>query len=189
MNEQEKQRKSKYAELQRDITATPLPRHWALYRLLEQHLNGLTLKQICEMCVIDGKPQYTYNESAKCQSNHCALFYADRNYINLNQRFDKIILRDGDKWMFATEEQAREFYDECLDRAMFYHSIQSAVGRKIKLDGCGKLFSNDMQPIDENSKAKRFHETLITEDEKKEEKKVEERKVKYTNIFGVDVYE
>lgn len=173
----EQERKKKYAELERDINADPLSRHWALYKLLEDHPDGLTIKQICDMVWIkDGdtyiKP-YEYRDTAKCQSNHCPQFYADRTFINLNLRFDKMIVRDGDKWMIATEEQAKAEYQECIDRANYYHMIEGAIGRKMRRNGDGKLLTNDLKPMDENSKAKPFHESY--------------RKEPVYNIFGVEV--
>lgn len=148
---------------------------WALFRLFNEYLLGLTIKSVC-----DAIPEYfTYNDSASAQKNHCSAFYEAVENINLSVEVDKIIIRKGELWKLANQEEYQVYQEDNYSRAMTYLKRYSASVKKARQDRQGKIISNQGVIIDEKSKAKPFHEAF------NEPKKVDLTKSKcYQCAFG-----
>ena len=151
-NYQEEQAKK---EIKRESELTP--RQWALYRLI--YTNSLVLqrkttqKEICD--TIRG---YEWNSDEKCH-DHCPAIWKDITDNNLSFLHDKIIISKDFEYWIGNEQETQEFLNDLwkqlaprLNRYWFYKA-------KIKRNGQGKLLSNDLKPIDSNSKAREFIES------------------------------
>ena len=134
------------------------PRQWQLYRLIKENsLNGrkTTQKEICDL--IDG---YEWNDSPTTH-DHCSAIWTDIKEINLSFELDKLIISKNFEYWIGSKEETQEFIDDLWDalapRLMRYWRFK----RKIDKDGYGKLLSNQLNPIDDESQAREYIESFI----------------------------
>lgn len=104
--------------------------------------------------------EYVINENPTAH-DICSLFNQDMAEINDNPEIDKFILLRNNQFKIATAEEAKEEVERLKDRAMRLLVRMSKLSNKIKSHGQGKLLSNRLDPIDEESRAREYIETFI----------------------------
>jgi len=135
------------------------PRQWALYRLIYENsmvfLRKTTKREIYEKLKDYG---YEWNDDDKVHDK-CSAIWKDITDNNLSFAHDKIIISKNDEYWIGNKEETQEFLDELwqqlaprLIRYWFYKE-------KLKGNGQGKLLSNNLDTIDEKSKAREFVES------------------------------
>ena len=149
----EEEEKEKRVERKSGLT----PRQWALYRLI--YTNSIVLgrkttqREICDL--VEG---YEWNDDEKAH-DHCSAIWTDITANNLSFSHDKIIISRNFEYWIGNEQETQEFIDDLWNqlapRLMRYWFYKT----KVKRNGQGKLLSNDLQPIDDTSKAREFIES------------------------------
>lgn len=150
----EEEQKEKTIERKSDLT----PRQWALYRLIYNNsivLNRKTSqKEIC-----DSIRGYEWNDDPTTH-DHCSAIWSDITANNLSFAHDKVIISKNFEYWIGNEQETKEFIDDLwgqlaprLMRYWFYKA-------KIKRNGQGKLLSNELNPITDDSKAREFVESF-----------------------------
>ena len=152
----EEERKEKELEKVSNLT----PRQWALYRLIyENSINRqrkTTQREIYEALKNYG---YEWNDSESTH-DHCSAIWTDITANNLSFSHEKIIISKNFEYWIGDKEETQKFIDELwgqlaprLMRYWFYKE-------KVKGNGQGKLLSNQLMPIDDDSKAREFVESF-----------------------------
>lgn len=132
------------------------PRQWALWRLVEHNSlvehRKTTQKEICEQL---GEYGYVWNNEPSVH-DHCTMIWNDIKDNNESLEHNKIIISKNFEYWIGSEEETKEFLDNLwkaleprLTRYWNYY-------KKVKRHNQGKLLSNQLQPIDEDSKAEQF---------------------------------
>lgn len=100
-----------------------------LYKLIGEHQNGLTLKEICDLL-----PQhFIYDTQAV---NPCRTLYRSIEIINLSLEVDKSIVKNKNgRFKFAAREETEKFIDDMLNKAMTYLKRRSIAIKKAKQNG------------------------------------------------------
>ena len=134
------------------------PRQWALYRLIKE--NSLTYqRKTSKREIYETLKDYGYEwNDSETTHDHCSAIWNDIVANNLSFAHDKIIISKNDEYWVGNKEETQEFLEDLwkqlaprLMRYWFYKE-------KIKGNGQGKLLSNDLIPIDDDSKAREFVE-------------------------------
>jgi hypothetical protein len=142
------------------------PRQWALYRLLLSRsvLNWDSSQRDIYECYPDSihEDGYHFVDNPK-HGDHIRELWDDVQAINSTDEVDKIIVVKDYSYKLGTpEECSSEFsklfrkHQESLKRAL-------AILSKMRKDGQGKLLSNAMKEIKEDSSAKLFIESFPNE--------------------------
>lgn len=132
-------------------------RQWQLFNyLLANSDRAVTQREL-----IDNIGEY--EESGKLSHDRCPTIYTDIDKINKSKEIDKIILMDNFNYKIASKEEAIDFANYYLKKALKALKRYWTLIDKINKDGQGKLLSNQDNPIDDKSKAKRFIETFIND--------------------------
>ena len=135
------------------------PRQWALYRLIKHNSlvehRKTTQKEICDTLFEYG---YKYNDSITAH-DHCTTIWRDIAKNNLSLEHDKIIISDNFEYWIGNEEETQEFLDQLwkdlCPRLVRYWNYKQKVAR----NGQGQLLTTQLNPIDEDSKARAFIES------------------------------
>lgn len=141
-------------EEQVDNKSLLTPRQWALWRLVEHNSlvehRKTTQREIYEQ--VDG---YVWNEEESCH-DHCVAIWKDIKDNNESLEHNKIIISKNFEYWIGSEEETKEFLQDLwkaleprLTRYWNYH-------KKLSRHGQGKLLSNQLAPITEESVADRF---------------------------------
>lgn len=150
-----------YEEEQRERVkerqSTLTPRQWALYRLI--YTNSIVLhKKTTQREIYDSINGYEWNDDEKCH-DHCPAIWKDITDNNLSFSHDKIIISKNFEYWIGNEQETQEFlndlWQQLAPRLMRYWFYKA----KVKRNGQGKLLSNDLEPITDNSKAREFIES------------------------------
>ena len=109
-----------------------------------------------------GKEHYQINYS---DTTHdvCSTMNLDRIALNNSLEVDKIILIKDNKFKVATEDEAIELEQELHSQAMKLLGRMTFIQEKRRRNNQGKVLSNQLNPIDEDSRAEKYHETFIEE--------------------------
>lgn len=146
-------------EKERERKSSLSPRCWALYRLIYEnsinHQRKTTKREIYETLKHYG---YEWNDSETTHDN-CSAIWNDITANNLSFSHDKIIISKNDEYWIGNEQETQEFIEDLwkqlaprLMRYWFYKT-------KVERNGQGKLLSNDLNPIEDTSKAREFVES------------------------------
>lgn len=135
------------------------PRQWALWRLVEYNSTiehrKTTQKEICDKL---GEYGYEWNQDEKCH-DHCTMVWNDIKDLNLSYENDKVIISKNFEYWIGNEEETQEFLDklwnDLFPRLKRYWDYKQKVSR----NGQGQLLSTRLDPIEENSKARKFVES------------------------------
>lgn len=133
------------------------PKQWELYRLIYHNSmfehRKTTQKEICD--TISG---YEWDNSETCH-DHCSSIWKDITENNLSFEHDKIIISKNFEYWIGSESETQEFIDglwkQLQPRLMRYWLYK----QKVAQNGQGKLLSNQLNPIDIDSKARTFIES------------------------------
>ena len=133
------------------------PRQWALYRLI--YTNSLVLqRKTTQKEICDSIKGYEWNDSETAH-DHCPAVWIDITANNLSFSHDKIIISKDFEYWIGNEEETQDFIDtlwkQLEPRLMRYWFYKE----KVKRNGQGKLLSNELNPIDSDSKAREFIES------------------------------
>lgn len=133
-------------------------RQWELYNLIKQYsLHGAKISQREITQLIDG---YEWNPNENCH-DHCPAIWNDIKDINLSFEIDKVIISKNFEYWIGNEEETKEFIDSLWEalapRLYRYWNYK----KKVSHNGQGKLLSNQLNPIDDESKARNYIESFI----------------------------
>lgn len=133
------------------------PRQWALYRLI--YNNSLVLhRKTTQREVYESISGYEWNDDPTAH-DHCSAIWSDITANNLSFSHDKVIISKNFEYWIGNEEETQEFlndlWNQLAPRLMRYWFYKSKVAK----NGQGKLLSNNLDPIDSNSKAREFIES------------------------------
>ena len=133
------------------------PRQWALYRLI--YNNSLVLKRkTTQKEICDSIRGYEWNDSETAH-DHCPAIWTDITANNLSFSHDKVIISKNFEYWIGNEQETQDFIDDLWNqlapRLMRYWFYKE----KVKRNGQGKLLSNELNPIDNDSKAREFIES------------------------------
>lgn len=139
------------------------PRQWALYRLIKHNSlvehRKTTQKEICDTLFEYG---YKYNDSITAH-DRCTMIWKDIVKNNLSIEHDKIIISDNFEYWIGNEEETQEYLDQLwkdlCPRLVRYWNYRQKVAR----NGQGQLLTTQLNPIDEDSKARAFIESYGAE--------------------------
>lgn len=150
----EEEQKDKQRQRESDLS----PRAWAVYRLI--YTNSLVLhRKTTQREIYESINGYEWNDDEKCH-DHCPAIWNDITANNLSFSHDKIIISKNFEYWLGNEEETQEFlndlWNQLAPRLMRYWFYKE----KIKRNGQGKLLSNELNPIDSNSKAREFVESF-----------------------------
>lgn len=137
-------------------------RQFRLYDLLvavaQTNPNRWVSKQ--EIAGYLGKEHYTINNN-ELAHDLCSTMNLDRIVINNSLEVDKIILIKDNEFKVATEEEAIELEQELHNQAMKLLGRMTFIQEKRRRNNQGKVLSNQLKPIDESSRAEKYHETFV----------------------------
>lgn len=139
------------------------PRQWALYRIIKRNSlvekRKTTQKEICDILWFYG---YVYDAETNSH-DRCPAIWTDIKDINISYDLDKVIITKNFEYWIGDESETKAFLDtlwrQLYPRLQRYH----LYSRKLKRDGQGKLLSNRLIPIDNESKAREYIESYGTE--------------------------
>jgi hypothetical protein len=140
-------------------------RQWTTYSLISNNSHAGRKTTIGEIIghypITDYEDGYTFNK--KTSHDPCRLVWQDIVAINASSEIEKIIIIDNFTYHLATEEEAMAYYKRLRSKALKAMARAYCIKLKIKADGQGKLISCHGDPIDEESKARRFVEAFLEE--------------------------
>lgn len=138
-------------------------RQWALYNLVKEYSEkGIALEQDF---IVDSIKGYEHSKNPK-NHNDCTSVWSDvwgDNGINWSSEVDKIIVIDNFTYKLGNEKDLEMYAKDLQKKALRGLKRFWAIIKKMKNDGQLKLLSNQMNPIDENSKARTYVETFVNE--------------------------
>ncbi len=139
-------------------------RQFRLYDLLVAVAKADPVRWVDKLEIADylGNDYYTINTS-KHAHDVCSTMNLDRITINNSLEVDKIILIKDNTFKIATEQEAIQLEEELYNQAMKLLERKSMLVAKRLRNNQGKVLSNQLNPIDEKSKAEKFHTTFIEE--------------------------
>jgi hypothetical protein len=147
-----------YEEPKKDEETKLIPRQWALYRLIRHYSLDLG-KKITQREICDLLPEYyKWNDDIKTH-DHCVMIWGDIKNLNLSYEIDKIVISDNYEYWLGDQEQTKEFINGLWDDLFPRLSRYWAYKQKVARNGQGKLLSDQLQPIDDESKAREFIES------------------------------
>ena len=148
---EEEQKENKVVELSK-LTS----KQWELYRLI-YHNSMVEQRKTSQREICDKIQGYEWNDS-ETTHDHCSAIWNDITANNLSFAHDKVIIsKNGEYWIGNKEETEKfinDLWNQLAPRLMRYWFYKA----KIKGNGQGKLLSNQLQPIDDDSKAREFVE-------------------------------
>jgi hypothetical protein len=139
-------------------------RQFRLYDLLVAVAKADPVRWVDKLEIADylGNDYYTINTS-KHAHDVCSTMNLDRITINNSLEVDKIILIKDNTFKIATEQEAIQLEEELYNQAMKLLERKSMLVAKRLRNNQGKVLSNQLNPIDDKSRAEKFHETFVEE--------------------------
>ena len=137
-------------------------RQFRLYDLLVAVAKADPVRWVDKLEIADylGNDYYTINTS-KHAHDVCSTMNLDRITINNSLEVDKIILIKDNTFKIATEQAAIQLEEELYNQAMKLLERKSMLVAKRLRNNQGKVLSNQLNPIDDKSRAEKFHETFV----------------------------
>lgn len=157
-----------------------IPRAWDTYRLIRY--NSLVLhRKTTQREIFEKVEGYEWNDDEKCH-DHCPAIWKDVKDNNESLEHDKIIISKNFQYWIGSERETERFLRD-LWRALAPRLHRYwAYTSKTKMDGMGKLFDKNGNPL--NEKTRLFHECfndydielqkLIEEDKQEDKQKAKE---------------
>ena len=137
-------------------------RQFRLYDLLVAVAKADPVRWVDKLEIADylGNDYYTIN-TIKHAHDVCSTMNLDRITINNSLEVDKIILIKDNTFKIATEQAAIQLEEELYNQAMKLLERKSMLVAKRLRNNQGKVLSNQLNPIDDKSRAEKFHETFV----------------------------
>lgn len=151
ITEEDMQKAHDKAYTQRLLT----PEEWKLYRIIKANsLMGkkTTQKEICNLM------GYKYNDDPKAH-DPCPKVWTLIKNLNESNEIEKIIISFNFEYWLGNEQETKVYMDK------LWNDLEPRLVRywkylkKIKKNGQGKLLSTQLEPIDEESHARKFVES------------------------------
>lgn len=142
-------------------------RQWNFYNVLKMFYNThgedywVSKEQLAG--TINRRACATYYELNYSEKSHdiCSLMNQDMAEINESPLIDKFILLKNNHFKIATKKEAEQEIENLKKRAMRLLVRMSRLSHKVRNNGQGKLLSNQLNEIDETSRAREYVETFI----------------------------
>ena len=132
------------------------PRCWALWRLVEYNSlvehRKTSQKEICDKLSEYG---YVYDNN-ELVHDHCSAIWKDIKDNNECLEHNKIIISKNFEYWIGSEEETSQFLKDLWKALEPRLSRYWNYYKKLKRHNQGKLLSNQLQPIDDDSKAEAF---------------------------------
>lgn len=149
----EEQQKEQQEARHSDLT----PRQWETYRLI--YTNSLIYRRkTTQREIYENVRGYEWNDDEKCH-DHCPTIWNDITANNLSFSHDKIIISKNFEYWIGNEEETQEFLDQLWQQLAPRLTRYWLYKQKVSKNGYGKLLSNDLKPITDDSKAREFIES------------------------------
>ena len=143
-------------EISKETKSMLTPRQWALWRLIEHNSlvehRKTTQKEICYKLSDYG---YVYDNSEKAH-DHCVAIWKDIKDNNECLEHNKVIISKNFEYWIGSEEETDLFLQDLWKALEPRLSRYYRYYKKLKRHNQGKLLSNQLEPITEDSKAERF---------------------------------
>lgn len=137
------------------------PRQWALYRLIRRNSleqgRKTTIKEIC-----DTLPEYYQYNRELTAHDPCPAVWKDITALRKSYSVDKIIISDNFTYWIGDQQETTDFINGLWDDLFPRLSRYWAYKRKLSRNGQGKLLSNQLEVIDNESQAREFIESYNT---------------------------
>lgn len=143
-------------EEQEEPKSSLTPRQWALYRLIKNN-SLVEHRKTTQKEIVDALSDYGYKwVDDPNVHDHCSAIWKDIKDNNESYEHDKLIISDNFEYWIGNEEETQEYLDKlwkdlCPRLARYWNYKQ-----KVARHGQGQLFSTRLNPIDEDSKARKF---------------------------------
>lgn len=132
------------------------PTHWDLYRLI-YHNSLVEHRKTTQKEITEKIPFFEWDDDEKCH-DHCVAVWRYIKDNNESLEHDKIIISKNFKYWVGSAKETKRFLRD------LWKALSPRLKRywkyvaKTKMDGLGKLFDKNGNPIDDNGKARAFHE-------------------------------
>ena len=133
---------------------------WRLYDFIKLHTE-LGVSELKVKDIVDAFPNEYYLKERDGNYSNCPQLYKDIDTLNASYEIDKIIIKNNNNFKVANEEEAKAYYNKNMTRAINYFMKAHQVRWKMNKDNQGKLLSNQLRPIDDESKAREFIEAFM----------------------------
>lgn len=139
-----------------NVESSLTPRQWELYRLIYNNSifehRKTTQKEICDK--IQG---YEWNESNNT-SDHCSAIWSDVTANNTSLEHEKVIITEKYVYWIGSERETKKFlqklWRDLSPRLKRYWNYVKKIG----YDGQGRLYDKNLNPINDDSRSRAFHE-------------------------------
>ena len=137
-------------------------RQWKFYNYLKEQAFEDGDRWVSKWEISVAITDYEYNNSPYAH-DECSTMNGDRIAINNSQEVDKLILVDNNCFKVAKLDEAIELEQDLHNQAMKLLGRMSFIQEKRRRNNQGKVLSNQLNPIDDKSRAEKFHTTFIEE--------------------------
>lgn len=135
------------------------PHLWRLYRFIELRTDFQLKTSVRD--IVDEFPDNYYLKEQKGNYSNCPQVYKDIDTLNASYEVDKTIIKNNNDFRLGTKEETTKYKNKLKREGIRLLVKAYNIDRKMRRDNQGKLLSNQLNPIDENSVAKLFHEAFI----------------------------
>lgn len=139
------------------------PIDWFVYRLLEERTggNGESVSQRdIYLAAKEAGYKVSWNERQNQHNDHCRWLHDVVERINWSAEVDKMVGHRCWRYRLLDEKEAAMLVAVFNRRERKARERKVAILSKMRLNGQGKLLSNQGNPIDDESLAKEFHEAF-----------------------------
>ena len=134
------------------------PRQWELYRLI-YHNSMVEYRKTGQKEICDKISDYNYSESNNT-SDHCTAIWTDVTANNLSVEHEKVIITKNYEYWIGSKEEEQEFVNDLWSQLLPRVKRYWFYLNKTKLNGQGKIISDQNEPITEDSQAREFIESF-----------------------------
>ena len=158
ITEEDMQKAHDKAYTQRLLT----PEEWELYRLIKY--NSEVLDRRTSQKEIADKLGLKWNDDPKAH-DHCTKVWTLIKNLNESNEIEKVIISFNFEYWLGNEQETKVYMDK------LWNDLEPRLTRywkylkKIKKNGQGKLLSTQLEPIDEESHARKFVESYLNKGE------------------------
>lgn len=101
---------------------------------------------------------YKWNDDIKIH-DHCVMIWSDIKNLNLSYEIEKIVISDNYEYWLGDQQETTDFINGLWKDLFPRLSRYWAYKRKVSRNGQGKLLSNQLEVIDDESQAREFIES------------------------------
>lgn len=138
------------------VSSELTPKQWEVYRLIH-HNSFIEHRKTTQREIYEKVSGYEWNDDDKVH-DHCVAIWKDIKDNNESMEHDGIIISKNFEYWIGNEEETKQFLKDLWKALEPRLSRYWNYYKKIERNGQGKLLDKNNNPIDDNSKAKRFFE-------------------------------